>query len=61
MRGPILVLTAGSSSVKFSVFETAADRSLSAGADGPLEGIGTSARAVADADGPKLDAAPVRR
>jgi acetate kinase len=28
MREPILVINAGSSSIKFSVFETAADRSL---------------------------------
>jgi acetate kinase len=32
MREPILVINAGSSSCKFSVFETATDRSLSAGA-----------------------------
>lgn len=61
MQGPILVINAGSSSIKFSVFEQGADRSLSAGADGQVEGLGTAARfAVADADGHKLDAAPVR-
>lgn len=40
MREPILVINAGSSSCKFSVFETASDRSLSAGAHGQVEGIG---------------------
>jgi acetate kinase len=56
MREPILVLNAGSSSVKFSVFETAADRSLSAGAHGQVEGIGNSAHfIVSDAAGRKLD------
>jgi hypothetical protein len=42
MREPILVINAGSSSIKFSVFETAADRALLAGAHGQVEGIGTS-------------------
>ena len=42
MREPILVINAGSSSIKFSVFETAADRSLSAGVHGQVEGIGDS-------------------
>src|SRR5271155_5638741 len=42
MREPILVVNAGSSSIKFSVFETLADRSLSVRADGQVEGIGTS-------------------
>ncbi len=59
MREPILVINAGSSSVKFSVFETASDRSLVAGAHGQVEGIGqrtgTQARIeVADAQGHKL-------
>jgi acetate kinase len=50
MREPILVINAGSSSVKFSVFETAGDRSLSAGVHGEVEGIGTSLRlSAADA------------
>src|SRR5260370_5606183 len=50
MTGPILVINAGSSSIKFSVFETAADRSLKAGVHGQVEGIGTSPRLkVADA------------
>jgi len=55
MREPILVINAGSSSIKFSLFETAADRSLSAGAHGQVEGIGASARlSVADGDGRAL-------
>jgi len=55
MREPLLVLNAGSSSIKFSVFETAADRSLAAGAHGQVEGIGVGAHfEVADAAGRKL-------
>jgi acetate kinase len=59
MREPILVINAGSSSCKFSVYETAADRSLSAGAHGQVEGIGENAdRAarveVVDGQGRKL-------
>jgi acetate kinase len=42
MREPILVINAGSSSVKFSTFETAPDRSLLVGPHGQVEGIGTS-------------------
>ena len=57
MREPILVINAGSSSIKFSLFEAAADGSLSAGAHGQVEGIGSGARfEVADARGRKLDA-----
>jgi acetate kinase len=41
MREPILVLNAGSSSIKFSIFD-APDGSLSAGAHGQVEGIGIS-------------------
>jgi hypothetical protein len=48
MRESILVINAGSSSIKFSVFETPADRSLSAGAHGQVEGIGTCGRRLAD-------------
>lgn len=60
MREPILVINAGSSSVKFSLFETAADRSLSAGAHGQVEGIGVSARIdITDAQGRKLLGEPV--
>src|SRR4051794_23451762 len=55
MREPILVINAGSSSIKFSVFETAADRSLSPDAHGQVAAIGASARIeVADAQGGKL-------
>lgn len=55
MQEPILVINAGSSSIKFSVFETTADRGLLAGAHGQVEGIGTSPRLdVADAQGKKL-------
>jgi acetate kinase len=60
MHEPILVINAGSSSVKFSVFETAADRSLLAGARGQVEGIGTLPHfEVADARGDKLADHPV--
>src|SRR5260370_18934817 len=52
MTGPILVINAGSSSIKFSVFETAADRSRKAGVHGQVAGIGTSPRLkIADAQG----------
>lgn len=55
MREPILVINAGSSSIKFSVFETTAERGLLAGAHGQVEGIGTSPHLdVADAEGKKL-------
>jgi acetate kinase len=55
MREPILVINAGSSSIKFSIFETAADRSLSADVHGQVEGIGTSPQLeVEDASGRKL-------
>jgi acetate kinase len=59
MREPILVINAGSSSIKFSVFETIPDRSLTAGAHGQVDGLGaktgTPARIeVADAQGRKL-------
>jgi acetate kinase len=55
MREPILVVNAGSSSIKFSVFETAADRTLSAGANGQVDGIGEALHLeVADAHGRAL-------
>src|ERR1051325_10014906 len=55
MREPILVINAGSSSIKFSVFETAADRSLAVGAHGQFSAIGPEAHLeVADAQGRKL-------
>ena len=47
MRKPILVLNAGSSSIKFSVFETSQDRSLVAAAHGEVSEIGNA---------PKFDA-----
>ena len=40
-QAPILVINAGSSSIKFSVFRTAADRSLSPDLHGQVEGIGS--------------------
>jgi acetate kinase len=55
MREPILVINAGSSSVKFSLFETHADRSVNAAAHGQVEGIGGSAKfEVSDAEGQEL-------
>jgi acetate kinase len=57
VREPILVLNAGSSSIKFSIFETTADRSLSPGPHGQVEGIGTAPRLqVSDANGRELAA-----
>jgi len=56
-REPILVLNAGSSSIKFSIFESADDGSLSAGAHGQVEGIGQASRFEAtDEHGGKLGA-----
>jgi acetate kinase len=61
MQHPILVINAGSSSIKFSVFETAADRALSPGMHGQVENIGKSARlTVADAAGKQLADQPVQ-
>src|SRR5262245_35975237 len=55
MREPILVVNAGSSSVKFSLFETHVEHALTAAAHGQVDGIGSSARfEVSDADGRKL-------
>ncbi len=60
MREPILVVNAGSSSVKFSVFETLSDRSLAAGIHGQVEGIGTSPHLeITDPRGTKLTDRPV--
>jgi acetate kinase len=62
MREPILVINAGSSSIKFPVFETTADRSLSARAHGQVEGIGTSPHLeVTDSNGDKLADGTVAR
>jgi acetate kinase len=59
-QAPILVINAGSSSIKFAVFHTAADRSLSQDVHGQVEGIGTSARlTVGDVRGGKLAEQPV--
>lgn len=61
MREPVLVINAGSSSIKFSVFETGADRSLIAGAHGQVEGIGASPRfEVTDACGGTVKARPLQ-
>ena len=59
MREPILVINAGSSSCKFSIFETKPDRSLSPGPHGQVDGIGAKTRVsprieVADAQGRRL-------
>jgi hypothetical protein len=60
MHEPILVINAGSSSIKFSVFETGADRSLSPAAHGEVEGIGTASRlSVTDPQGRNLVERPV--
>lgn len=60
MHEPILVINAGSSSIKFSVFETAVDRSLSVVACGQVEGIGTSPQlCITDSDGHKLIDQPI--
>ena len=54
-QAPILVINAGSSSIKFSVFKTASERSLSPDVHGQVEGIGSSAKlTVGDAKGGKL-------
>jgi acetate kinase len=55
MHEPILVINAGSSSIKFSIFQTALDRSLVASAHGQIAGIGTSPRIeVEDGQGASL-------
>jgi acetate kinase len=60
MLEPILIINAGSSSVKFSVFETEADRSLVVRAHGQVEGIGVAPRLeVADGLGGKPTREPV--
>jgi acetate kinase len=61
VREPILVINAGSSSTKFSVFEMESDRSLSPVADGQVDGIGAHTGTIprleiADATGgPSID------
>jgi acetate kinase len=42
MHGPLLVINAGSSSIKFSVFESADGDALAAAVHGQVEGIGTA-------------------
>ncbi len=64
MHEPILVINAGSSSIKFSVYETAADGSLAPGAHGQVDGLGAETGMpaqidVADAQGRKLIAEPI--
>src|SRR3974390_2585380 len=60
MQESIIVVNAGSSTFKFSVFETLANRSLRAGAHGQVEGIGASPRLeVADPSGRKLGDCPI--
>jgi acetate kinase len=60
MQRPILILNAGSSSIKFSVFETAPDRRLVAVAHGQVEGIGTAPHLeAADARGDNVVEGPV--
>jgi acetate kinase len=60
MLEPILIINAGSSSIKFSVFETEADRSLVVRAHGQVEGIGIAPRLeVADGLGGKPTSEPV--
>jgi acetate kinase len=55
MHEPILVINAGSSSIKFSVFETGDDRLLSPAAHGEVEGITTASRlSVTDPQGRSL-------
>jgi acetate kinase len=59
-QAPILVINAGSSSIKFSVFRSAGGGSLSQDVHGQVEGIGTAARlTVADAKGGKLAEQPL--
>jgi acetate kinase len=60
MRGPLLVLNAGSSSVKFSVFGATGDGALANRLQGEVEGIGGSPRLrAADAEGRVLTDMPV--
>jgi acetate kinase len=60
MKDPILVINAGSSSIKFSVYETAASGALSAGAHGEVAGIGTKPHlSIVDAQGGRLADRPI--
>ncbi len=60
MREPILVINAGSSSIKFSVFGTTPGRALTPSVHGQVEGIGTAPRLqVEDARGGRIVDQPV--
>lgn len=64
MREPILVINAGSSSCKFSVFETAPDRTPLPGPHGQIDGIGFGAERsprieVFDGRGRRLTEKPI--
>jgi len=62
MRHPVLVLNAGSSSLKFSVYDTREDRSLGEGVHGQVGGVYTAPRLVVkDARGGVLADHPVER
>ncbi|RQS97018.1 acetate/propionate family kinase [Burkholderia seminalis] len=62
MRHPVLVLNAGSSSLKFSVYDTHEDRSLDVGLHGQVENLhGTPHLFVADAHGEVLADSAVAR
>ena len=47
MADAVLALNAGSSSIKFALFESAADRQLTAASRGQIEGIGTAPHFIA--------------
>jgi acetate kinase len=55
MSGPILVINAGSSSIKFTVFDIRPDGALAAGVHGQVAGIGTAPHfTAADGEGRPL-------
>lgn len=54
MPGTILVINAGSSSIKFALFDGGTARSLAPGASGQVEGIGTAPRLTVRVDGTVL-------
>jgi acetate kinase len=60
MNEPVLVINAGSSSIKFSVFETMPDRTVRADLHGEVEAIGASAHLTAiDTNGHKRTDQPI--
>jgi acetate kinase len=62
MRHPVLVLNAGSSSLKFSVYDTREDHSLGAGVHGQVDSLHTAPHLVVkDAQGVTLADRPVAR